>query len=333
MQGVRMIETGLVRKKPLSARNEYYLNTATNICNISPLEQQILNTLPTATYICDPEGTILFFNEAAVKLWGRRPETGVEILCGSWKVLSSNGSVIEAQNHPLAIAIREHKEISGQELIIKREDGSCRTVICQPKLFFDESGNLVGALNMMNDITDWLETEKARRGTMLDDDFLASIPFSLRDLLKEVMILMQAKVREKKITLELDYDNRLKNNFVGDVHRIKEIMINLVGNAVKFTSRGSVKIIVGHSSDNNYLSEVAIHVVDSGIGIAEHRKNAIFQSPGSSGLTRSQTLARLMGGEINAESREHSGSEFTLLLPLTIDNNIEPAENHQLSET
>jgi signal transduction histidine kinase len=229
--------------------------------------------------------------------------------------------------------MRERKEITGQELIIEREDGSRRNVICQPKLFFDESGNLVGALSMMNDITDWLETEKARLGLSGEDDFLASIPFSLRELLKEVMILMHAKAREKKISLELDYDNRLKHQFIGDVHRIKQILINLVSNAVKFTARGGVKIIVGHNSDNDYLSEVSIHVVDSGMGIAEHRKNAIFQSAGSSGLTRSQTLARLMGGEISLESREHSGSEFTLTLPLVIDNNLEPTENHQLSET
>ncbi len=159
------------------------------------------------------------------------------------------------------------------------------------------------------------------------DGTTENISFNLRELVEEVAVMMRVRATEKKLPLDLDYDSRLDNNYIGNQQRLKQIILGLVSNAVKFTERGGVKIIVGLTSKSHKTANIAVHVVDTGIGISNNKKQSIFESPLKNGhayrhngipnLANSKNSALLMGGDITFESREGFGSEFTLRLPLT----------------
>ncbi len=173
-------------------------------------------------------------------------------------------------------------------------------------------------LALLNDI---LDLSKIEAGKLT----LNSEEFDLEDLLREVVVLLAPMAAFKGLEIALDYDPALGARFVGDPHRIRQIVTNLAGNAVKFTSSGHVLIrahaVVGGAT--------AIEVRDTGIGIAEADQPRLFSKfvqartdtagrfGGTGlGLAISRELAGLMGGDIRLESREGEGSTFTVSLHL-----------------
>ncbi|MFY0256306.1 ATP-binding protein [Chitinophaga sp. 30R24] len=123
--------------------------------------RQILERLPAAVYTCDESGHILLYNQAAVKLWGREPEAGVDLWCGSWKIYQSNGiTPIQPGACPMAQAISGKMPVHGEIIIIERPDGSRRIIAPYPAPLFGEDGTLEGAVNMLVDITDQKTVEE-----------------------------------------------------------------------------------------------------------------------------------------------------------------------------
>ena len=114
----------------------------------------LIEELPAAIYTCDTEGRITFFNSAAVALWGRTPEIGKDLWCGSWKIFDTSGFPINLEECPMAIALREKRKVEGEEIIIERPDGKRINVVPNPKPLFDAHGTMTGAINMLVDITD-----------------------------------------------------------------------------------------------------------------------------------------------------------------------------------
>lgn len=121
--------------------------------------KSLFSKLPIALYTCDKDGYILFFNEAAVDLWGRKPVAGKELWCGSWEIYRPDGSPLPLDECPMAIALKEGRTVHGQEIVIRRPDGSKRHVMPSPQPVFDEAGKLAGAVNMLSDITDRMVVE------------------------------------------------------------------------------------------------------------------------------------------------------------------------------
>ena len=115
---------------------------------------QIVQGLPAAFYTCDPKGRIKLYNKAAVALWGRDPEIGKDLWCGSWKIYRTDGSPLPLDECPMAIAIREGRPVLGHEIIIERPDGVRRYVLSHPEPIFDANGRMVEAINMLVDITE-----------------------------------------------------------------------------------------------------------------------------------------------------------------------------------
>src|SRR3954462_10725733 len=109
--------------------------------------REILQRLPAAVYTCDRDGYINFYNKAAAALWGREPQTGVDMWCGSWKIYRPDGSHLPLEECPMAIALREGRAITGREIIVERPDGEKRVIMPYPEPLFDDAGNLTGALN------------------------------------------------------------------------------------------------------------------------------------------------------------------------------------------
>ncbi|MEI2750227.1 MAG: PAS domain S-box protein, partial [Ferruginibacter sp.] len=111
-------------------------------------------------YTCDPKGYITYYNKAAANLWGRNPEKGKELWCGSWKAFHPDGTLIPNDHTPMANAVKTKQPVKGEEIIIQRPDGTYRYVRQNPSPVFDENGNFTGGINILVDITDRIEKER-----------------------------------------------------------------------------------------------------------------------------------------------------------------------------
>src|ERR1051325_5955794 len=125
--------------------------------------QQLIQSLPAAVYTCDTAGRITLCNEAAVKLWGFRPKIGEGMCCGSWKYFRPDGSAMPPHERPMAIAIREGRPVRGHEMIVERPDGTRAWVLPHPDPIRDQSGEIVGFVNMLVEIGELKRVEQAAR--------------------------------------------------------------------------------------------------------------------------------------------------------------------------
>src|SRR5215216_3512803 len=125
--------------------------------------RRLLEKLPAAAYTCDPEGLITYFNQQAVHLWGRAPKLNepVDRFCGSFKLLSPDGSPIPHDQCWMALALKMDKGYNKREIVIERPDGQRLTVLAHANPIHDESGKLLGAVNVLVDISDRKRAEEA----------------------------------------------------------------------------------------------------------------------------------------------------------------------------
>lgn len=183
-----------------------------------------------------------------------------------------------------------------------------------------KSGNAL--LTIINDILDF---SKIDAGQLVLDP----IPFNLSEAIEDVATLMSTRAKEKDLELIVRMQPDLRHLYVGDVGRIRQIITNLLGNAVKFTDSGHVLVDVTGRSDGEQ-TKLHVAVTDTGIGIPEAKLKLVFekfsQVDASStrrhegtglGLAITSRLVDMMGGEIGVESGEGAGSTFwfTLTLP------------------
>jgi PAS domain S-box-containing protein len=124
--------------------------------------RKILDALPAAIYTTDAAGRITYFNEAAAALWGHRPQIGTSEWCGSWKLFWPDGRPLPHGECPMAIAIKEQRIVRGMEAIAERPDGTRVPFDPYPTPLFDASGELVGAINMLVDLTARKEVEETK---------------------------------------------------------------------------------------------------------------------------------------------------------------------------
>lgn len=141
---------------------------------------QLIQALATAIYICDKEGYIKFYNKAAIDLWGRTPEIGKDLWCGSWKIFTPDGVPMSFDDCPMAKALREGRPVRGEDILIERPDGVRLHVMPYPDPIFDSSGNIVEAVNVLVDITELKKKEEELRKNKL--------------LLKQIVSRLEAQV-------------------------------------------------------------------------------------------------------------------------------------------
>jgi signal transduction histidine kinase/DNA-binding response OmpR family regulator len=184
-------------------------------------------------------------------------------------------------------------------------------------------------LSIINDILDFSKIEAGKF-------FFEHSCFDLNELVGDAVDILSIKAFEKQLELICDVAPGLPSRIWGDPLRIRQILVNLLGNAIKFTSHGEVSIVVRRSGDlfekdsKNFIP-LSITVKDTGIGIPEDKIGRIFESftqADSSttrkyggtglGLTISRSLAELMGGSLSAESQPGEGSTFKLDLQLEL---------------
>ncbi|HEV8138344.1 MAG TPA: PAS domain S-box protein [Pyrinomonadaceae bacterium] len=129
-------------------------------------EQQyrsVIDALPAAVYTTDAAGRVTMFNQAAVELSGRTPEVGSDSWCVTWKLYHPDGKPMPHAECPMAIALKKGEAVRGQEAIAERPDGSRVSFVPYPTPLRDSSGQLVGAINMLVDITDRKRSEAQLR--------------------------------------------------------------------------------------------------------------------------------------------------------------------------
>ena len=180
-------------------------------------------------------------------------------------------------------------------------------------------------LALINDILDFSRIEAGKLE-------IECYPFDLCEVIEDVNEILASKARDTSTELTLDYPQQVPRRFLGDGSRIRQIMTNLVGNALKFTSKGDVLVSVQCDGLDAEHTQMRISVRDSGVGIARESIGRLFEkfsqvdssttrkfSGTGLGLAISKQLVNLMGGSIGVESRLGEGSTFWFKLPLRID--------------
>lgn len=125
------------------------------------LTNQLLQALPAAVYTCDADGYIQLYNKAAVELWGREPIAGKDQWSGSWKIYKTDGSPLPLDECPMAITLKQGREVRDVEIIVEKPNGERRIIMPFPQPIFDDAGRIAGAINMLMDITEKKESEKS----------------------------------------------------------------------------------------------------------------------------------------------------------------------------
>ena len=190
-----------------------------------------------------------------------------------------------------------------------------------------EMGNVIqhsseSLLDIINDILDFSKIEAGRLR-------IESTEFDLREVVEETLALLAPRAHEKNVELICDFDDRLTHRLLGDAGRLRQVLINLVGNAVKFTEQGEVWVRVGLLGENDGKIVFQCLVGDTGVGIEPEAQKLLFQpftqADGTTtrrfggtglGLAISRQLIGLMGGEIDFESEPGRGSKFWFELSL-----------------
>jgi two-component system, sensor histidine kinase and response regulator len=181
-------------------------------------------------------------------------------------------------------------------------------------------------LGVINDILDFSKIEAGK----LELDIA---PFSLRDVVEDAVDILAEKAHSKGLELLCDIPSDVETAVVGDGQRLRQIIINLVGNAVKFTERGEVRVIMRHKALDKQRSTFRFEVVDTGVGIKPESCASIFESFAQEdnsttrkyggtglGLAICRELVELMGGEMGVKSTPGEGSTFHFTVALTNDN-------------
>ncbi|PSW18271.1 hybrid sensor histidine kinase/response regulator [Photobacterium sanctipauli] len=180
-------------------------------------------------------------------------------------------------------------------------------------------------LSLINDILDFSKIESG----MLH---ISAHSTAIRETIYDIASIVAPKVKEKGINLDVNIDQSVPNRVVIDDHRIRQVLMNFMSNAVKFTDKGTVSIGIKCQDDTDNVTQLLFEVSDSGIGIDEDRQASIFepftqedesttrQFGGTGlGLAISCQLIEMMGGKIGLDSTKGVGSRFYFTLSLPVD--------------
>ncbi len=182
--------------------------------------------------------------------------------------------------------------------------------------------------NLLSIINEILDFSKVDSGKMVIEED----PYDFNEMLTDVVTIIEFRMRDKNIVMHLEIDSNIPKVLLGDETRVRQILINLLNNAVKFTNQGSVTLRIVWSYDANSFNtgngRLTIQVQDTGIGIAEENLPHLFTAFGQIdtkknrnvegtglGLAICKSLADAMGGEITVASKLKVGSIFTVVLP------------------
>lgn len=182
-------------------------------------------------------------------------------------------------------------------------------------------------ITLMNVINDILDFSKLESGKMQ----VEKIEFDLRGVIDDCVKTLAVQVSQKKIDLLVNFPLEINSMVIGDPFRVRQVLLNIIGNAVKFTEKGYVRVFVSvqGGQQTNHVSEFEFKVVDTGIGISEEKTKLLFQEfqqidmastrryGGTGlGLSISKKILDILGGSIDFSPNPEGGSVFTISVPL-----------------
>ena len=178
--------------------------------------------------------------------------------------------------------------------------------------------------NLLSIINEILDFSKVDSGKMILDE----IPYDINNMLDDVISIIRFRLREKNVSLQIDIDKNIPVQPIGDEMRIRQILINLLNNSVKFTNRGTIVLRMRWKEVENDSGILKIAVEDTGIGISEENIGKLFTAFGQLdtkknrnvegtglGLAIVKDLVNLMNGDIRVESMITKGSSFYVDIP------------------
>jgi PAS domain S-box-containing protein len=176
--------------------------------------RQLVQALPGALYTTDAQGRITLYNPAAADLWGRTPEVGEDLWCGSCRIYRPDGTLLSPEEYPTARVVRGEKPAHGDEIILERPDGSRRHVLPHVEPILDSAGAIVGAVNMLVDITEHRRAEQelqqakdaAEAANRSKDKFLAVLSHELRTPLTPVLLAVAGLESDADLPLDVRED-------------------------------------------------------------------------------------------------------------------------------
>ncbi len=187
--------------------------------------------------------------------------------------------------------------------------------------------SVTSLLNIVNDILDITKIESGHFS-------IRQRSFCLRETVEELEKLLTLKASKKNIGLQIAFDNKISKNLLGDATKVRQVLLNLLDNAIKFTAQGKVKLTIKRDKLESNIATIDFQVSDTGIGISENDQDSIFgaftqldvseeincQGTGL-GLAISKQLVEALGGELKLESTPNQGSKFYFTLAFPIDEN------------
>lgn len=264
-----------------------------------------------------------------------------DIAINKYKVLKANEEIEAAARMKSDFLANMSHEIRtpmnaviGMANMALREDlpADARTYINQIK----RSGNTL--LAIINDILDFSKIESGKMDITLAE-------YSPIKMIEDVANIVITRIGEKNVELLLDVSEALPGELMGDATRIKQVIMNLANNAVKFTREGYVKVCVKCRKTSEKSYDLSVSVEDSGIGIKKEDLEKIFDSfqqvdskrnrniEGTGlGLAISRQLVNLMGGKLEVESEYEVGSKFSFTIPQLALRDVAPPRVHNKAD-
>lgn len=412
---------GIDITKKLAAHDELKL-TEISLSETKNKLKEILESMPDGLVEINLKGEIIYANKGATKILDIQVDKieGRYFNSKQWNQIDSNGNPYPLENLPLAIAMRELREVGPILHGVVDNDGLVKWLSVHAVPLFDKDNKMYGAVASFRDITESklfeltlikakedaeIAREMADKANKAKSEFLANMSHEIRtpmnailgfgDLLKdriqdenlkqfahsittsgkillklindvldlskieagkmelkytnvslvrileELKVIFSQKIEEKNLDFVLQIDRTLPELVMLDEIRLRQILLNLIGNAVKFTEKGYIKVSIDKYILNDTVDnfDLTIRIEDTGIGIPEREHEKIFeafsQREGQDhnlyggtglGLTIAKKMIHLMNGEIFIESKEGVGTIFLMTFK-----NISSASNSKLT--